>query len=169
MGVPAADPSARKTDRSGLVPLKLLVGGVAALGMLALAGTLALQNTAMDKQSGRSASPAVRAPQIAAPIAEAAKVIPHTVLYELTGDGGARNITYVAQGADIAQERVVATPWSKSVQRHSAEGGVDYYSLSAQNAGGGRIGCRITVDGEVVNKNSTSGSGAVVMCSVSVR
>jgi hypothetical protein len=36
--------------------------------------------------------------------------------------------------------------------------------LSAQNAAGGTIGCKVTVDGEVVAENKSRGRFAVVSC-----
>lgn len=85
------------------------------------------------------------------------------VVYEVSGGESAGNITYSANGtAGIAQENGVALPWTKEVQ--FAEGALRVATLTAQNAGGGDITCRITVDGEVVAELTSSGEFAVVSC-----
>lgn len=88
---------------------------------------------------------------------------PATVLYEVTGPESTNNITYSANGtAGIAQENGAAAPWSKEVQFE--DGSFRVATLTAQNAGGGDITCRITVDGEVVSETTSSGEFAVVSC-----
>jgi hypothetical protein len=86
-----------------------------------------------------------------------------TVLYEVTGPDSTNNITYSANGsAGIAQENGAAAPWTKEVQFEA--GAFRVASLTAQNAGGGDITCRITVDGEVKAETTSSGEYAVVSC-----
>ena len=88
---------------------------------------------------------------------------PATVRYEVTGPESTNNITYSSTGsAGIAQENGAAAPWTKEVQ--FAEGSFRVATLTAQNAGGGDITCRISVDGEVVSETTSSGEYAVVTC-----
>ncbi|KAA9157215.1 hypothetical protein FPZ12_025680 [Amycolatopsis acidicola] len=108
---------------------------------------------------GDSAAPVVPAP---------ARTVAHTVLYELEGATAALNITYVADGSAIAQVAQAPTPWSAAVQRHGAEGEEQYYSLSAQNSGPGKLTCRIVVDGATVSERAVAESQGVVRCAKSV-
>lgn len=93
--------------------------------------------------------------------------VQHVVLYQLTGDGSALNITYVGQGADIEQVSEAATPWSATVDHTGAAGGRAYFSLTARNGGARPLGCRISVDGATVSE-SAAAPQAVVRCSKSL-
>jgi hypothetical protein len=163
MGVPGATTPAPRPEHDGSESLKLIGTTVLVMGLVALAVTLAVQ---LIPEHGRGDTSARAADQTTGmlPLAAAARVVTHAVSYELLGEGGVRNVTYVAQGAAIAQERDAATPWSKSFQRTGVEGGTEFYSVSAQNAGSGTLRCRIVVDGNVVSENSASGARATVTC-----
>ncbi|MFF0148379.1 MmpS family membrane protein [Amycolatopsis sulphurea] len=86
------------------------------------------------------------------------------VVYELTGAGGARNLTYVGEGGSLRQQDEVATPWAVSVQRAAAADAPSFSSLVAQNVGDGELGCRIRVNGAVVAQQSVTGVGARLSC-----
>ncbi|MGH8887673.1 MAG: MmpS family transport accessory protein [Egibacteraceae bacterium] len=86
---------------------------------------------------------------------------PHTIVYEVIGAEKAGNITYAAGGGGIAQDNGVVLPWRKELQ---VDGPLSLAQVSAQNAGGGTITCRITVDGKVVKELSSQGEYAVVSC-----
>lgn len=86
------------------------------------------------------------------------------VVYELTGAGGARNLTYVGEGGSLQQQGEVTTPWAMSVQRTAAADAPSFSSLVAQNVGDGELGCRIRVNGAVVAEQSVTGAGARLSC-----
>jgi hypothetical protein len=163
MGVPGAPSPASPPERERSEFLKLVGTTVMVLGLVALAVAVAVQ---LIPETGRGDASARAVGQTTGmrPLVAAEKTVTHAVSYELLGDGGVRNVTYVAQGAAIAQERDAATPWSKSFQRTGVEGGTDFYSVSAQNAGSGTLRCRIVVDGTVVSENSVAGARAMVTC-----
>ena len=90
-----------------------------------------------------------------------------TIVYTITG-GHASDITYVQPGESFQESQITdrtALPWSKTWTLDPS--GYEQFSLTieAQNAGGGTIGCSITVDGKVIAQNSSSGEYAVVTCS----
>jgi hypothetical protein len=159
MGVPGTPAPAGEGSES----LKLIGTTVLVMGIVALAVTLAVQ---LIPDNGRGDTSARAAGQTTAmqPLAAAAKTVTHAVSYELFADRGVRNVTYVAQGAAIAQVLDASTPWTKSFQRTGFEGGSEFYSVSAQNAGGGILRCRIVVDGAVVSEKSVAGDRAMVTC-----
>jgi hypothetical protein len=107
----------------------------------------------------------------AAPVVGIAKAEPvvqlatHSVVYQLLGPAeGARNLTYVATGADLEQLAAVAAPWSVTVSRTGPADQVQFSSLAAQNAGPGELTCRIVVDGVVAAEKSVSGEGRQLSC-----
>jgi hypothetical protein len=162
MGVPGATSSVKAPEQGGVGPgsLKLVGSVILVVGVVALAVTLAVRLMPNNSRGGASAGQ----PPAMEPLAAAARVVTHAVSYELLGDQGVRNVTYVAQGAAIAQERDAATPWSKSFQRSGVEGGTEFYSVAAQNAGSGTLRCRIILDGQVVSENTATGDRAIVTC-----
>ncbi|MGH8903766.1 MAG: MmpS family transport accessory protein [Egibacteraceae bacterium] len=88
-----------------------------------------------------------------------------TVVYEVTGSGKANVITYSAdESGGMAQETGVALPWRKEVTMKTGFGRIAVAHISAQNAEGDTITCRITVDGQVVRELSSQGDYAVVSC-----
>ncbi|MDQ0382216.1 MmpS family transport accessory protein [Amycolatopsis thermophila] len=148
-------------------PLSSSLAVFAGLGVLLTVGL-----TSMLIAGARGTDPAVGSlsgagAPVEAPVA-AVPQVSHAVTYELTGGAGALNVTYVAQGSDIAQVLDAGTPWSVSLTRTGPRGGEQYFSLSAQNAGGGTLICRITVDGVVVSERSVSTPQGMVRCSKSL-
>jgi len=85
-----------------------------------------------------------------------------TIRYEVTGDSGtALNVTYMINQGE-QQDTNVALPWSKEF---TADDKFQAFVVNAQNAGAGSISCTITVDGRVINQQTSNGQSAVVMCS----
>lgn len=83
----------------------------------------------------------------------------HTVTLEVTGSG-ASSITYVV-GVEESQEFDVKLPWVRSFASPNA---VPIVVVGIQGAGGGTIGCRIVVNGVVVEENTSQGRHSVVAC-----
>lgn len=148
-------------------PLATSMAVFAALGVMLTVGLTSLLVAAQ-----RSSDPSVGSLSGAsAPVVAPAAPVPlvsHHVTYELTGGARALNVTYVAQGADIAQVLDTATPWSVSLDRTGAQGSDQYFSVTAQNVGGGTLTCRIIVDGAVVSERSVSTPHGMVRCSKSL-
>jgi len=92
----------------------------------------------------------------------------YEVVYEVTGKGGATkaDMTFnTAATGSIAQEGGQALPWQKKLTFE--EESISIFSLSVQNQGSGELTCTVTVDGEEVSTNTSSGRFSVVMCDAS--
>jgi hypothetical protein len=91
-----------------------------------------------------------------------------TVLYEVTSDQGISSVDYST--ANFGQEQdtsVHGNSWSRTVT-DTGDSGFSVWVLEAQNAGsGGKITCKITVNGTVVANQTSNGAYAVVMCTSS--
>lgn len=87
----------------------------------------------------------------------------HEVVYRVDGSGSAVSVTYSTNGTGASsQANGESLPWSKT---ESIEDNVlNVYSLIAQNEGSGEISCSISVDGEQVAAETSTGPYAVVMC-----
>jgi Mycobacterium membrane protein len=77
-----------------------------------------------------------------------------TVVYEVTGDGRAINITYVDTGGVLQTEFNVVLPWSKEVQLASPASASA--SVSIINVGR-EVSCSISVNGAQVQQRSGAG------------
>jgi len=77
-----------------------------------------------------------------------------TVVYDVSGDGRAINITYVDSGGVLQTEFNVMLPWSKQVEL--AQPAEDSASVSIINVGR-EVSCSITVNGVEVQQRSGSG------------
>lgn len=77
-----------------------------------------------------------------------------TVVYDVTGDGRAINITYVDSGGLLQTEFNVMLPWSKEVQLASPA--KNSASISIINVGR-EVNCSITIDGATVQQNTGAG------------
>jgi hypothetical protein len=163
MGVPAAPPSPSAPEPGGSRKLKLVSTTVVAAGVIALVLALAVQVMPQAGGSTTHGKPTVPAPSVE-PVAAAVASVTHSVVYELLGEDGVRGITYVADGAAIVQERTASTPWTKLLRRGGSADETEFYSVTAQNVGGGTLRCRITVDGQVISDESASGDHAMVTC-----
>ena len=90
------------------------------------------------------------------------------MLYRITGDGRAPAIAYyTVSGGQSGQTTLQdqALPWSKTVTvRGTLTGSSSVLTVVGTNAGSGRIGCTITLDGKVVATQSGSGQGSSVQC-----
>ena len=77
-----------------------------------------------------------------------------TVVYDVSGEGRAINITYVDNGGLLQTEFNVLLPWSKEVQL--AEPAEASASISIINVGR-EVNCSITVNGATVEQRSGAG------------
>jgi Mycobacterium membrane protein len=87
------------------------------------------------------------------------------VVYTITGRRSS-SITFTNSTGDISQVTdTTHLPWTyKYTSLPEAEGFMD---VSAQNAGSGEISCSISVNGQVVKMNTSSGAYAIVDCTSS--
>lgn len=128
-----------------------ILGGFVALVILGSAIGVAGGGGNQPAAGGGGTEPAQQAPDK-----------PAKVVYEVTGTGTASNISYGASDG-ISQKTGATLPWKHT---EPYDGGYDFFTLTAQNGNnGGEITCRITVDGEVIKENTSSGPYAVVSCS----
>ncbi|WP_410597132.1 MmpS family transport accessory protein [Amycolatopsis sp. lyj-23] len=101
------------------------------------------------------------------PVAPAAvRAVRHSVVYELLGEHGARNVTYAAAGSALTQQAEVATPWSARFTRVGPAGRSEFYSVAARNPGPGALRCRIVVDGVVVAEKTETEPDRLFSCAV---
>jgi hypothetical protein len=77
-----------------------------------------------------------------------------TVVYDVSGDGRAINITYVDTGGVLQTEFNVMLPWSKEVEL--AQPAEDSASVSIINVGR-EVSCSITVNGVQVQQRTRAG------------
>lgn len=86
-----------------------------------------------------------------------------TVTYSVTGRS-AGTITYENAGGDASQvTNTTRLPWTVSFTVPIGAEGFLY--VSAQNASSGLIGCSISVNGQIVKQNTSTGAYAIVDCS----
>jgi hypothetical protein len=104
---------------------------------------------------------------VAAPVAPAAvATTSHSVVYELLGAHGAKDVTYAAAGSALTQHAEVTTPWSAEFTRVGPVGRTEFYSIAARNPGPGELRCRIVVDGVVVAEKTVAERGRQFSCAV---
>ncbi|MGW4488483.1 MmpS family transport accessory protein [Amycolatopsis sp. NPDC004368] len=164
MSVPAATPPASPPGAGGPGRLKPLGSVVVVVGVVAVA--IAVASYVTPKAAPSAGDPGQVSPsQVAQAEPVAVQNVTRTIVYSLEGEGGARNLTYVAADAGLEQQAEVATPWSVTVTRTAPAGEAEFASLAVQSAGPGRLTCRITVDGAVVAERSVSGEGVQLACS----
>lgn len=84
--------------------------------------------------------------------------------YEVGGTVTKGDITYTDGGTSTTQNNGVKLPWKKKFTAKGSD--VLVYQVMAQNAttGGGKITCRITVDGKVVKTNASTGAASIATC-----
>ena len=158
MGVPGATrPTAVRGEPGRLRPLG---SGVVVVGVIAVAVAVAWY--VMPKATPDRPAPAASVPS-ATVEPGIAREVTRTVVYELTGEDVARNLTYVAAGGDLEQQAEVRLPWSVTVQRTTVAEQPVFSSLVAQSTGA--LLCRIRVDGHVVAEKSVAGEGRQLSCS----
>lgn len=97
--------------------------------------------------------------------AEAAEIL--EVTFEVTGTTPA-NVSYSyedANGVDISESTDdVTLPFSLDVQVPRGDFSLNYFSLSATSTVEGEIACTLSINGEVVAQDSSSGSFNLVSC-----
>jgi MmpS family membrane protein len=94
------------------------------------------------------------APSTTSPSIPATPGATETVLYNVSGDGRAINITYVDTGGVLQTEFNVMLPWSKEVQL--AQPAENSASVSIINVGR-EVSCSITVNGVQVQQRTGAG------------
>jgi hypothetical protein len=92
----------------------------------------------------------------------------HTIVYTVTGDGPASNITYdtLEEGSGQngkSQVTNVDLPWSKKIVASGLFVIADVSVAAGEN--GGSVTCTITEDGRQIATNTASGSFASAACS----
>ncbi|HVV10286.1 MmpS family transport accessory protein [Amycolatopsis sp.] len=160
--VPVLPAPGKRRRRTGSGPAALMAG----LAVVVAVGLITV--LVAGQHSGAPSSSNMLGGTEVAVAPAPARIVAHTVQYQLDGGPDALNITYVADGAAIAQVAEAATPWSAVVQRHGTAGESQYYSLSAQNSGKGPLTCRIVVDGATVSEGAAADPHGMVRCSKSV-
>ena len=86
------------------------------------------------------------------------------IVYEVSGDAPAADITYSTFGDEMTtnQETVTKLPWRKEV---TTTGIVkDGQLIVTTGADGGSVTCKLTVDGKVVKTATASGAFAMATC-----
>jgi hypothetical protein len=116
-----------------------------------------------------AAQPDADAEATDAPAAEA-PAAGSTLVYEVSGEGAsASTVSYATvQGGQYGQEQATDAPlpWSKEFTVDNGAFDFGVFSLTAQAAQGTTsISCRITLDGEVVAEQTSTGEYSVVSCS----
>lgn len=147
-------------NESGLVG-KIVLGIVIAF-ILILGGCLAVVGgvfTAVDDELNNNETTKVKKGEDASGTEVVLKVTD-------SKDAQLENVTYSDPDMNISQANKVKAPWEK---RFSTDEDMSIlgFTLNAQRGadGAGKITCSITVDGEVVTENSSTGPFAVVSCS----
>jgi len=89
--------------------------------------------------------------------------------YKVTGNGSRAMVTWIAPGSSsIAQDSSGSIPWTKTFPYSSYSiYSSNYGSIGAQALNGNVITCTLTVDGRVVDEQTSTGRYSVVMCSMS--
>ena len=95
-----------------------------------------------------------RAPGTTPPTTPAAPGALDSVIYNVTGDGRAINITYVDTGGVLQTEFNVALPWSKTVEL--AQPAQNSASISIINVGR-EVSCSVTINGMQVEQRTGAG------------
>lgn len=95
-----------------------------------------------------------------------------TVLYEVESDGATASVTYsTLEGDSFGTEQAngAEVPWSTEFEIEEAGAfDLNVFTVTAQaEQGASEITCRITVDGEVIAEQTSTGEFAVVTCSSS--
>lgn len=139
---------------------KVVAGIGAALCVLAIVLTVAVQAVLVQQldKTINGADSAAPSPLDAEPAGQGAS---GTVRYEVTGSGKPMSVSFGAGGSH-SQESSPELPWS---HEQAASDGFDAYTLIVHNDGnGGEISCRLTVNGEVVAENTSTGPYSSASC-----
>jgi hypothetical protein len=161
MGVPIVTSPAPTTERDRPGRRRPAGNVVVVLGVIAVA--FAVTSYVVPRSTR---GPAKDEP-VAAPVAPAAvSTVSHSVVYELLGANGARNVTYSAAGSALAQQAEVGTPWSTAFTRTGPADRTEFYSIAAQNPGPGELRCRIVIDGVVLAEKAVTEPGRQFSCAV---
>ena len=107
--------------------------------------------------TSRRPVPIIPAPTTTPPSASATPGVTEPVIYEVTGEGRAINITYVDTGSLLQTEFNVVLPWRKQVDLPKPA--QDSASVTIINVGR-EVTCTVTING--VQVRQTSGSGLTI-------
>lgn len=83
----------------------------------------------------------------------------HSVTLTIEGTVRRTSVTYTPPGGRT-EHRVIAPPWSRTFT--AADG--QSFELTAHSDADGSLGCRLTVDGEVLKSAMSSGDSMTVDC-----
>ncbi|ARC55962.1 Putative membrane protein mmpS5 [Frondihabitans sp. 762G35] len=141
---------------------KLHVSAALILAALALTGCSSTTTTGAAPADTTAAKTQSSAPAKAATT--------RSVTYEVTGDGTkAMNVTYLTfngGGSSQAQATSAPLPFKKVIPIKSDQlFESSIFSLVAQADDGTKISCKITVDGKVIQEQTSTGQYSVVTCS----
>lgn len=91
------------------------------------------------------------------------QINPKDITYEVFGElGGIGRVTYASLSSDPIEVELTSLPWSVSETTMSAAASL---SLVSQ-VGGSTIGCRIIVNGKVLDEQVVNHANAAVSCTV---
>jgi hypothetical protein len=131
-----------------------IVAAVAVLAVIGLVIALVIVNSSRQ-QTLVAPLPSMPEPSVPPTTTETTPSGPaQTVVYDVSGDGRAINITYVDTGGLLQTEFNVMLPWSKEVQL--ADPAENSASISIINVGR-EVNCSITIDGVTVQQNTGAG------------
>lgn len=112
--------------------------------------------------SGALVAPAPASQKTVAPLVAAAPSGKgKTIVYEVISDSSSLNsVSYFDENSELQQESALSAPWSLTVDNSST---VAIAGVTAQTEGLS-VTCRVTVDGEVKDEQTSTGKYAVVNC-----
>lgn len=162
----------RKFRPRGTSIAGLILGVLAVIAAAIVTALTASFVQAVDDEINSQSSSAAGAPaESAAPAESGEAAAGSTVLYEVESDAAtSQSISYATvDDGNFGQEQAngAELPWSNEVEiTGGGEFDFNSFSLTAQAAQGATtITCRITVDGEVIAEQTSTGEFAVVTCS----
>lgn len=147
------------------VVIALVTFSVAAAGVKS-----AVDQAITDSQTSSDSSGTVATPDSGAGGSSSNSANGSTVVYEVTGDGGATSIAYSSYsngsfGTSTANDATL--PWSVTENIGKDSGTFDIKSLTVTAMGDMNtttMSCKITVDGKVVSEKTSTGAMALVIC-----
>jgi hypothetical protein len=152
----------RKTVKIALSVFGGLIALLVVAGIVGGGSTPAPAGNIIGKVGSPFTHPSLTRDDPAAPVAAAPM---DTIVYTITG-GRSQDITFIGPGGSLNESQVTDVtplPWTKTYTVPAGTEG-PLMTLSAQNAGGGEIGCSISVNGQVQSTNTSTGEFAIVAC-----
>ena len=87
---------------------------------------------------------------------------PKVVKYEIWGDGSYADVNYLDLDAENQRVDAVGLPWTLTLESTAPS----VFPMIVAQGDGGTINCRITVDDEIKDENSSTGTHAQTFCLV---